>query len=74
MPSEKIGEYEIDYSGVALPDSHHWAAYLTIYGPSSNPMHREPVFPLQRVAVETVFPSEEAAQAGARDVAVSMLA
>ncbi|MDB5762351.1 MAG: hypothetical protein JWQ21_1346 [Herminiimonas sp.] len=73
MPTETIGEYEIEYSGVQLPDSENWTAHLTIYGPSSNPMHRNNIFPDQRVAVETVFPSEEAAAAEARKIAITMI-
>jgi hypothetical protein len=73
MSSEQIGEYEIEYSGARLPDTEDWAAYVTIYGPSSNPMHRNNIFPAQRVSVETVFPSEKEAEAEARKVAMSMV-
>lgn len=73
MPSEHIGEYEIEYSGVRLPVGEDWAAYVAVYGPSPNPMHRNNIFPAQRVSVEFVFPSEEAAEAEARKVAVSMV-
>lgn len=73
MASEQIGEYEIEYSAMQLPDSEGWAAYLTIYGPSSNPMHMNNVFPNQRVSADAVFPNEAAAEAEARKVALSML-
>ena len=73
MPTEIIGEYDIEYSGIALPDSEHWAACLVIYGPSVNPMHRNSLFPFQRVAVERVFASEEEAQAGAREIAMTLI-
>jgi hypothetical protein len=73
MQTEQIGEYEFEYSGIQLPDSDGWAAWLTIYGPSPNPMHRNSIFPTQRVAVETVFPDEQAAQAEARKVAMSLI-
>ncbi|MFC5473811.1 hypothetical protein [Paraherbaspirillum soli] len=73
MQSETIGEYEIEYSGLQLPDSDNWVAMLAIYGPSSNPMHRNDIFPSQRVALESVFPSEQAAEAEARTLAISMI-
>ena len=73
MATETIGEYEIEYDGAPLPEVEGWGAFLTIYGPSTNPMHRNSVFPTQRVSVETVFPDRDAAQAAARQVALEML-
>jgi hypothetical protein len=73
MATEMIGEYEIEYSGVALPDGGGWGAYVAIYGPSQNPMHRNSLFPTQHVSVETVFSDEQAAEAEARKVALSMI-
>jgi hypothetical protein len=73
MPTETVGIYEIEYSGVALPDGHDWAAHAAIFKPSSNPMHRDIVFHDQRVCVETTFPSKEAAEAEALKAALAML-
>ncbi len=73
MPTEQLGEYEIDYSGVKMTDVEGWAAYVTIYGPSANPMHRNSIVPSQRVAVERVFDTEAEAEAEARKSAVSMI-
>lgn len=73
MPTETIGDYEIEYAGMPLPEGEGWGAYLTVYGPSHNPMHRNTIFPTQRVAVETVFASEQEAQAQAREAALAML-
>jgi hypothetical protein len=73
MGTETIGEYEIEYSGVHLIESEGWAAYVTIYGPSANPMHRNSIFPTQRVSVESVFPTEAEAETEARRVALSMI-
>ncbi|MET3130002.1 hypothetical protein AAKU55_000243 [Oxalobacteraceae bacterium GrIS 1.11] len=73
MPSEQIGEYELEYSGVRLPAGAGWAAHLAIFGPSPNPMHRNSIFPEQRVCVAAVFPNEEAAEAEAYKVALTML-
>ena len=73
MPIETIGEYEIDYRGMFLTDVDGWAAHVTVYGPSCNPMHREPVMPDQRVAIEQVFATEQEAEAAARVAALEML-
>ena len=74
MPVETFGEYEIDYSGVFMADVDGWAAHVTVYGPSANQMHRNPVMPDQRVAVEQVFATEQEAEAAAREAALAMLA
>ena len=73
MPSEKIGEYEIEYSGVKLSDSDGWAAYVAIYGNSSNPMHRNAIVPSHRVSVNNAFPTEDAATKSAREIAISLI-
>lgn len=73
MPYEIVGEYEIEYSGVQLADGEGWAAYVTVYGPSPNPMHRIPLFPHHRVAVDTIFPTERAAEEEALQIARSLL-
>jgi hypothetical protein len=73
VPTEQIGEYEIEYEGVRLTDVEGWAACVTIYGPSNNPMHRNSIVPNQRVAVEQVFATEGEAQAEARKAALGML-
>ncbi len=74
MTTETIGEYEIEYKGVLMADVDGWAAHVTVYGPSANEMHRHPVIPDQRVAVEHVFASEQEAEAAAREAALAMLA
>lgn len=73
MATETLGDYEIDYSGVRLTDVDGWAAWVTIYGPSTNPMHRNSIVPAQRVALEQVFESEQAATEQARVAALAML-
>jgi hypothetical protein len=73
MPTEQIGEYEIDYSGVHLAESEGWTAWVEIFGPSHNPMHRQPVVPSQRVAVETSFATQQEAEQAARRIALDML-
>jgi hypothetical protein len=73
LPTEQIGQYEIEYTGVRLTDVEGWAAWMAIYGPSTNPMHRNDIVPNQRVAVEQVFASEQEAEAEARKAALAML-
>jgi len=73
MPSEKIGEHDIEYEGVEIPGTEQWAAYLAVFGPSTNPMHRNSVFPHQHVATEEVFTSKEAAEAAALAFAKTLL-
>ena len=73
MPTEQIGDYEIEYAGERLQDVDGWGAFVTVYGPSTNPMHRNALVPRERVAVEQVFASEEEAQAEARTAALTML-
>lgn len=73
MAEETVGEYVIEYSGMQLVSGEGWGAYVTIYGPSPNPMHRNALVSEQRVSVETIFPTESAAEEEARRVALSML-
>lgn len=74
MPSESIDDYEIEYDGQPLPQGEGWGAYVTIYGPSKNPMHRNAIVPTQHVLVETVFADQPAAQAAAREQALALVA
>lgn len=73
VPTEQSGEYEIEYAGVKLDDVDGWAAFVTIYGPSANPMHRNAIVAPQRVALEHVFASEAEAEAEALRAAHAML-
>lgn len=74
MPVEHVGDYEIEYAGVKLASAEDdWAATVTIFGPSCNPMHRNALFPCQRVLMETVFHDEKSAEQEALKAAVEML-
>ncbi len=73
MQSEKIGAYEVEYSAVPAADGKGWVAHVAIYGHSTNPMHRNCVFPDQRVSLEAVFNTSEEAEAEARRAAVYMI-
>lgn len=74
MPWETIDEYEIEYSGHPLAEGVGWGAFVTVYGPSPNPMHRNSIYPMHRVAADMIFPSEQAAQIAARKIALELLA
>ena len=73
MPYATIAEHEVEYEGIAIAGTQQWAAYLTIYGSSTNPMHRNSVFPRQHVAVDEVFLTKEAAEEGALKIARTLL-
>ncbi|RBA23930.1 hypothetical protein [Herminiimonas fonticola] len=73
MPSEKIGAYEVEYSAVPAADGKGWVAHVAVYGHSTNPMHRNCIFPDQRVSLESVFKTSEEAEAEARRAAAGLL-
>jgi hypothetical protein len=73
MPNTTIVEHEVDYEAEQIAGTEQWAAYLTVYGPSINPMHRNTLFPRQHVAVDEVFMTKEAAEAGALAAAEKLL-
>ncbi|MDB5774692.1 MAG: hypothetical protein JWP38_825 [Herbaspirillum sp.] len=73
MQTEIVGDYEIEYSGVHLPNCESWGAWLTVYGPSHNPMHRNPIFPGQRVSPESRFDDEQAAEQEAKKIAHALI-
>lgn len=55
MPTEQIGDYEVEYAGVRVIGGEEWVAQVAIFGHSTNPMHRNPVFPVQRVLPDQTF-------------------
>ena len=73
MSTETHGDYEIDYQGQFMADADGWAAFITVYGPPDNPLHRKTIIPSQRVSVEQLFATEEEAAAEALRVALTML-
>lgn len=73
MQTLTVGAYEIECSGVQVPNGGGWAAQLTIYGPSSNPMHRNCIIRDRRVSIGTVFRYEADAEDEARKVALTMV-
>ena len=73
MPTEQIGDYEVEYAGVRVVGGEEWVAQVAIFGHSTDPMHRNPVFPAQRVLADQTFADEKSAEAGARQAAHELL-
>lgn len=73
MPYEKISGHDVEYEAIQIPGTEQWAAYLAIFGPSSNPMHRNSIFPHQHVCVDATFLTREAAEAAALAAAQALL-
>lgn len=69
MPTERMGDYLVEYAGEPLSVGPGWAAFLTIYTTTPNPAHRTSLFPRQRVRLDTVFLTRDAAEEAAREVA-----
>lgn len=79
MHTEVLGHFQVELSARQIIDHGGWAAFATIHEVPED--HRAParataqatIFPMQQVVGETVFESEEAAIAGAREVALAFL-
>lgn len=73
MHTERLGHYEVELSARQFIHNGGWAAFAAIHDPHGEQTGFAAVFPEQRVADETVFASEAAAIAGARQAALVML-
>ena len=79
MQTEVLGHYQVELSARQIIDHGGWAAFATIHevpddaAASALAIAQATIFPTQRVVDETVFESEEAAIAGARQVALAFL-
>lgn len=73
MPSKTIDGYEIEFTGEALEGTSQWGAYVSIFAPSSNPMHMFNVCPKRRVSADLVLGSQQAAEAEAERAALKIL-
>ncbi|CAB3779121.1 hypothetical protein LMG28688_00731 [Paraburkholderia caffeinitolerans] len=76
MHTERLGHYEVELSARQFIHNGGWAAFAAIHGQQDEDDEhaaRAAVFPEQRVADETVFASEAAAIAGAREAALVVL-
>lgn len=73
MVTKYVDEYEIEATGEPLIGDKRWAAYVSIFTHSANPMHQATVYPKSRVAVETDFLSEAEAVAEAKTAGTKIL-
>lgn len=73
MHTEKLGRFEVELSARQLIHNGGWAAFAAIRTPVAAADDPAAVFPRQLVVDETVFASEAAAIAGAREAALAFL-
>ncbi|QBE64359.1 hypothetical protein [Pseudoduganella lutea] len=73
MPIKVIDGYEVTFSGKALAGTKQWGAYVAIAVPSANPMHMTPVYKKRRVSADLALMDQQAAEAEAERVAMTVL-
>lgn len=73
MPSKTIDGYEVEFTGEALEGTTQWGAYVSIFAPSSNPMHMTHICPKRRVSADLVLLDQRAAEAEAERAAALIL-
>ena len=73
MPAKSIDGYEVEFTGELLPGTRQWGAYVSIFAPSSNPMHMTTVCPKRRVSADMVLLDQHAAEAEAERAASAIL-
>ncbi|WP_295994672.1 hypothetical protein [Rugamonas sp.] len=65
MPTKNIDSYEIEFTGELLEGTGQWGAYVSIFAPSSNPMHMTNIYPKRRVSADLTFSDQHIAEAEA---------
>lgn len=73
MPAKSIDGYEVEFTGELLPGTTQWGAYVSIFAPSSNPMHMTKVFSRRRVAADLVLRDQRSAEAEAERAASAIV-
>ena len=73
MHTERVGRFEVELSALQLIHNGGWVAFAAIHTLEAVAGDPAAVFPRQRVVDETVFESEAAAIAGARQAALAFL-
>ena len=73
MPIKYVDFYEVNYTAERLRGCKLWGAYVAIYAPSSNPMHRVNLLRKRRVSADHPFTTEADALAEAGEVAVKLV-
>jgi hypothetical protein len=74
MSTTFIDQYEIEFTAEPLEGCGEWGAYLAVYTPSSNPMHRNNLVHKHRVAAEQHFADEAAAYTAAEAAIPDLIA
>lgn len=74
MSTKFIDHYEIEYSAEPLEGSKQWGAYIAVYGPSSNPMHRNNIMRKHRISAEQQFADQASAYAAAEAAIPDLIA
>jgi hypothetical protein len=73
MPSKNIDGYEVEYTGELLDGTKQWGAYVSIFAPSSNPMHMTHICPKRRVSADLTLMDQRSAEAEAERAAMKIL-
>lgn len=73
MPTKIIDGYEVEYTGELLEGSGQWGAYVSIFAPSTNPMHLTHIVPKRRVSADQKFSDQHTAEVEAERMASLIL-
>jgi hypothetical protein len=73
MPAKNIDGYEVEFTGELLDGTKQWGAYVSIFAPSSNPMHMTHIFPKRRVSADLTLMDQRSAEAEAERAALKIL-
>lgn len=73
MPSRSIDGYEVEFTGELLDGTRQWGAYVSIFAPSSNPMHMTHIFPKRRVSADLTLLDQRSAETEAESAALKIL-
>jgi hypothetical protein len=73
VPIKHVDFYEVDYMAEPLRGCKLWGAYVAVYAPSVNPMHRTNILKKRRVSADHQFTTEADAIAVASEVAVTLV-
>jgi len=73
MPAKNIDGYEVEYTGELLDGTRQWGAFVSIFAPSSNPMHMTHIYPKRRVSADLTLMDQPSAEAEAERAAMKIL-
>ncbi|WP_028101700.1 hypothetical protein [Pseudoduganella violaceinigra] len=73
MPSKSIDSFEVEFTGELLEGTKQWGAYVSIFAPSTNPMHMTHIFPKRRVSADLTLLDQRSAEEEAERAALKIL-